>query len=51
MAAAHAILDENRRVDCRARGSAYRAAGWNRFDADAPPYTADEIARERQRYL
>ncbi|MFK8251264.1 hypothetical protein [Ancylobacter terrae] len=51
VAAAQAILDENRRVDYQARGSAYRAAGWNRFDADAPPYTADEIARERQRYL
>jgi hypothetical protein len=34
-------------VDPIARGKVYRKSGWNRFDPDAPPYTAEEIARER----
>lgn len=49
--AAQAILDRNRRVDYLARERDYRAGGWNRFEADAPAYTTDEVTRERGRYL
>jgi hypothetical protein len=45
-----AILDRHRGVHARDRGEKYRESGWSRFDADAPSYTTDEIARERQLY-
>lgn len=48
---AQAILDENRRVDYEARERDYRAGGWERFDENAPAYTAGELVRERGRYL
>jgi hypothetical protein len=32
------------------RITAYRQAGWRSYDPDAAPYTAEEIARERERY-
>jgi hypothetical protein len=32
------------------RGSAYRQAGWSRFDVGAAPYTADQVRRERDLY-
>lgn len=47
--AAEAILNEDA-VDISERESAYRAAGWSRFDPDSPRYTSEEIARERDRY-
>lgn len=47
---AEAILDANRPVDSTARGTAYRESGWTQFDADAPDYTRDEIARDRSLY-
>lgn len=43
------ILDESA-VDITARGAAYRKSGWSTFDEDAPPYTVDEVRRERSLY-
>jgi hypothetical protein len=37
-------------VDASERGGSYRQAGWDRFDASADPYDADQIAAERRRY-
>lgn len=47
---AEAALDGNRGVDASVRGADYRSAGWNAFDQDAAPYTADEIERDRTTY-
>jgi len=49
--AASAILRSNRAVDTTARGRAYRDSGWTGYDESAAPYTRDEVAAERQRYL
>lgn len=38
-------------VDLDARARAYKGEGWSRFDPDAPPYTPEEVKRERDRYL
>jgi hypothetical protein len=45
-----AILLRQRAVDLGTRGRLYRDSGWSSFDANAPAYTADEVARERARY-
>ncbi len=45
-----AILDGSRGYDAAARGEAYRQSGWSGFDADAKPYTSDQILEERARY-
>ena len=42
-----AILDRSA-VDIRERARMYEEGGWNRFDPDAPPYTADQMRRERE---
>lgn len=47
---AEAVLQRNRSVDAATRGQDYRQSGWNSFDADAPAYTADQMAAERLRY-
>lgn len=44
------ILDGRRGVDAVQRGEVYRRSGWAQFDADAPPYTLDQISRERALY-
>lgn len=44
------VLNGRRGVDAVTRGQAYRESGWSRFDQDASPYTAEEIARERALY-
>ena len=49
-AAATEVLDRYEPVDTDARGQAYRESGWARFDETAPPYTREEIARERRFY-
>ncbi len=46
-----AVLNQNRGVDAAARGAAYRNEGWDRYDPEAAPYTDDQIAQERSRYL
>jgi hypothetical protein len=41
---AERILDKHGAVDTVARGDAYRAEGWSRFDEDAPAYRAGASA-------
>jgi hypothetical protein len=43
------ILDRSA-VDLRERARLYEEGGWNRFDPNAPPYTADQVRREREIY-
>jgi len=45
-----AILDHHGGVDAQVRGEAYRQSGWTRFDAEAAPYSADDILQERALY-
>jgi hypothetical protein len=49
-AEARSILLRQRAVDLNTRGRIYRDNGWSTFDANAPAYTADEVARERTLY-
>jgi len=44
------IMNEHNPVDIDRRVAAYRETGYERHDPDAPPYSMDEAARERQRY-
>jgi hypothetical protein len=44
-----AILDRTS-VNIRDRGAAWRKAGWQNFDPNAAPYTAEQIRNERERY-
>jgi hypothetical protein len=44
-----AILDRSS-VNIRNRGTAWRNEGWQRFDPNATPYTADQIRRARKTY-
>lgn len=44
-----AIMDRAA-VNMSERAAAYRDAGWSGFDHAAPPYTAEEIRRERDLY-
>jgi hypothetical protein len=48
-AAVERIMHSNHAVDPALRGRTYRDAGWKTFDATAEPYTATELAEERQR--
>ncbi|TVV71145.1 general stress protein [Sphingomonas solaris] len=50
VAEAEAVLERNRSVDATTRGSAYRERGWQSFDEQAPAFTTDEVAAERDRY-
>jgi hypothetical protein len=38
-------------VNLNERMAAYRASGWNGYREDAPPYTQEEIAAERRRWM
>jgi hypothetical protein len=51
LASAEAALNAVRYVDLSQRRAAYRDEGWRSFDGDAAPYTEDEIAAERAKYL
>jgi hypothetical protein len=44
-----AIMDASA-VNIRNRSTAYRKTGWKRFDAAAPPYSADQVRKERETY-
>jgi len=48
--AAVAMFGRYGAVDASTRGTAYRESGWSSYDADAPAYTPEEIARERSQY-
>ena len=50
LAEIRAILDHHGGVDAQARGEVYRQSGWTRFDAEAAPYSADDIRQERALY-
>jgi uncharacterized membrane protein len=50
-AKAEAILDANRPINTRERREAYTSAGWSKYDPTSKGYTADEIRKERERYL
>jgi len=45
-----AILNRSA-VNISDRGVYYRSSGWDGFDPDAAPYTADQIRREREAYM
>lgn len=45
------ILQRFQAVDPAIRGEAYRESGWTSFDENAPPYTPEEVAAERRRYI
>ncbi len=47
---AQAILQSHKAVDLNSRATVYREDGWSSFDAEAPAYTPEEVARERARY-
>jgi hypothetical protein len=49
-ASAEAILNSSRRVNVAERRARYAEQGWTRFDETADPYTAEQIAAERERY-
>jgi hypothetical protein len=48
---AREILQHHKWVDPTARGAAYRDSGWTSFDESAPPYTPEQVAAERGRYI
>jgi uncharacterized membrane protein len=48
--AAREILYRHQAVDPAVRSAAYRESGWTSFDESAPPYTAEQIEAERERY-
>ena len=45
-----AILRRHGAVDIEGRVERWREGGWERFDTDLPPYTVDEIRRDRAMY-
>src|SRR5204863_3194747 len=45
-----AILDRSA-VNVQERARMYEEGGWSRFDPDAPPYTPEEVRRERELYV
>lgn len=45
-----AIMSKND-VDMAAREAAYRQSGWTGYNPAAPAYTAEEVRRERDRYV
>jgi len=44
------VLDHQGSIDVRARGQAYRSAGWKTFDEKLPPYTPDQVNQDRGLY-
>ena len=45
-----AIMDRSA-VNVRERAAAYRQAGWQSFNANESPYTADQVRKERELYM
>jgi uncharacterized membrane protein len=50
-AQAEAVLNRHKPVDLEHRRQAYVSSGWSKYDPAAKGYTAEEIRRERERYL
>ncbi len=50
VATAQTILSQSRPVDYQSRRASYVEQGWNRFDENAEPYSAEQIEAERSRY-
>jgi hypothetical protein len=48
---AREILQHHKWVDPTVRGAVYRESGWTSFNESAPPYTPDQVAAERDRYI
>ena len=48
---ARAALSHERAVDLGVRREAYVSEGWTTFDEGSAPYTAEQIAAERSRYV
>jgi hypothetical protein len=48
---AREILQRHKWVDPAVRGATYREGGWASFDESAPPYTPEQVAAERRRYI
>lgn len=44
------ILNRHSPIDMDRRASFYREAGWSGYNAEAQPYTEEEIAADRQRF-
>jgi uncharacterized protein (TIGR02271 family) len=44
------IMEGHHAVDIDQRAAAWRESGWQSYDPQAKPYTAEEIARERDQY-
>ena len=45
-----AIMDRSA-VNVRERAAAYRQTGWQSFNANESPYTADQVRKERELYM
>ena len=50
LASAEQVLNGEGFVDPTARAAAYRQDGWQAFDPNAEPYSADQVVQERRRY-
>ena len=48
---AREILQRHKWVDPAVRSATYREGGWTSFDESAPPYTPEQVAAERGRYI
>jgi len=48
---AREVLQRHKWVDPAIRAAAYRESGWTSFEEAAPPYSADQVAAERNRYI
>ena len=48
---ARELLQRHKWVDPAVRSAAYRERGWTSFDQSAPPYTPEQVAAERGRYI
>jgi uncharacterized protein (TIGR02271 family) len=44
------VMNDNGAVDIDRRAASWRQRGYTGYDASAPPYSEEEIARERQHY-
>ena len=51
VAQAETILNSLNPVDTRHRRQAYEAGGWSQYDPNSRGFTAEEIRREREKYL